>query len=214
MISLSTALSFFVTAVVLGLAPGPDNLYVLGEASRKGAGAGIAVTCGLCIGIAVHTFAVAVGLAAVFASSAGAFTAVQVFGAGYLLYLAWQAVSAQASELTATGAQQDRTRQSHRSLVLKGLVLNLSNPKVALFFLALLPQFADPARGSLPVQFAQLGALFIVATLIVFGSVALGGAALGQQLRARPRTMVWLNRVSGAVFVLLALALLASTGPG
>src|SRR5690606_21900573 len=177
MLTFEIVLSFFGIAVLLALAPGPDNLFVLVQAALWGRSSGMFVVLGLCTGLIGHTVAVAVGLAAVFATSHAAFTALKLAGAAYLLYLAWGAFRAQ----PATGeSSRPVARQSAVALYRRGIVMNLTNPKVALFFLAFLPQFTSPARGSVALQTISLGALFMLATLIVFSCIAFFSGTFGQ----------------------------------
>ncbi|NLC36361.1 MAG: LysE family translocator [Alcaligenaceae bacterium] len=200
------ALSFFGIAVLLSLSPGPDNLFVLMQSAMWGRSAGLWVVLGLCTGLIGHTLAVAVGLAAIFSASAAAFTAVKLIGAAYLVYLAWGALRAGAS--AQSGARPPR--QTAGQLYRRGIIMNLTNPKVSIFFLAFLPQFASPARGPIGLQMLLLGGLFIVATLLVFGAVALFSGAIGERLQKSTRAQVWLNRCAGVVFLGLAARLLVS----
>lgn len=194
---------FFAAAVALGVAPGPDNIFVLTQSALYGRFAGLIVTLGLCTGLIVHTIAVALGVAAIFQTSELAFTMLKFAGAGYLLYLAFQAFRAGKTEISGGNGPV----LSAWTLYRRGIVMNVSNPKVAIFFLAFLPQFADPARGSVPLQILIFGAFFIVATILVFGGVALGGGMLGAFLKRSPKAQVRLNRLAGLVFVGLALRL-------
>ena len=203
MIPMDTLAAFFAAAVLLALAPGPDNIFVLTQSALRGKAAGLLVTLGLCSGLLVHTTAVAFGVAVVFQASALAFTALKLFGAGYLLVLAWQAFRASAATLSAGR----RTDLSPVALYRRGIIMNVTNPKVSIFFLAFLPQFADPSRGSLTLQMLLLGSVFIVSTIIVFGSIALMAGAIGQWLNRSPRVQVIMNRVAGTIFVGLALKL-------
>lgn len=200
---IETLATFFAAAVLLALAPGPDNLFVLTQAALRGKGAGLVVTMGLCTGLIVHTTAVALGVAAIFRASALAFTTLKLFGASYLLYLAWQAFSASAAKI---GAGRSDGPTVHR-LYLRGIIMNVTNPKVSLFFLAFLPQFADPGRGSLTLQLLLLGGVFILATILVFGGIALLAGTLGEWLNRSEKTLQIMNRVAGSVFVGLALKL-------
>ncbi|POF28026.1 LysE family translocator [Roseibium marinum] len=197
---------FIAAAVALGFAPGPDNIFVLTQSALYGRLAGLIVTLGLCTGLIVHTIAVALGVAAIFQTSALAFMMLKFIGAGYLLYLAFQAFRAGKSEFSG----QKGPALSAWALYRRGIVMNVSNPKVAIFFLAFLPQFADPARGSVPLQILVFGGLFIGVTILVFGGVALGGGMLGTFLKRSPKAQVWLNRLAGLVFVALALRLAVS----
>ena len=203
MISIEVLAVFFSVSVALGLAPGPDNIFVLTQSALYGRLAGFVVTLGLCVGLMVHTAAVAVGVAALFQTSAVAFTVLKAVGAAYLIFLAWQAFRAGAAKLP----DDANAGVSLRRLFGRGIVMNVTNPKVAIFFLAFLPQFADPLAGSLTVQLFTLGAVFILSTLVVFGAVAWGAGYLGAWLRRSPKAQTIMNRVAGAVFVGLALRL-------
>lgn len=197
---------FFLASVVLALAPGPDNLFVLTQSALAGPRAGLAVTFGLCTGLVVHTTAVALGVAVIFQTSALAFTALKVAGAAYLLYLAYQAFRAGASRAPSDG----QPRLSASRLYGRGIVMNVTNPKVSIFFLAFLPQFADPARGPLVLQILSLGAAFAVATILVFGGVAIFAGALGRLIARSDGTQRVMNRIAGTVFAALAVKLLVT----
>lgn len=194
---------FFATSVLLGLAPGPDNFFVLTQSALRGHLAGIVITLGLCTGLMVHTAAVALGVAAMFQASRLAFNALKLAGAAYLLWLAWQAFRASGRELAAG----PRDALSPWRLYRRGILMNITNPKVSIFFLAFLPQFADPTKGPVAAQMMLLGAIFIVATLIVFGSISLAAGVLGQRLGRSPGIQRALNIITGVVFAGLALRL-------
>ena len=206
LISLDSSLAFFGVAILLGLSPGPDNLFVLMQSASRGRRAGFAVVLGLCTGLLGHTAAVALGLAAVFAASDTAFTVVKLGGAAYLAYLAWQAWRAPAS--TTLGAQA--THVPLPRMYGRGVVMNLTNPKVLIFFLAFLPQFVKPELGAVGWQTLWFGFLFMLATLLVFGAIAWFAAALGVQLQRSQRAQHWLNRATAVVFLGLAARLALS----
>ncbi|HCW92319.1 MAG TPA: threonine transporter RhtB, partial [Flexistipes sinusarabici] len=174
MLSVETLVTFITASVLLGLAPGPDNIFVLTQSALRGKGSGIIVMFGLCTGLIVHTTAVALGVAIVFKTSAIAFTALKFIGAGYLLYLAWKVFTAPVEQIKGRSEQKN----NYRKLYFRGIIMNITNPKVSIFFLAFLPQFADPTRGSITLQLILLGGLFILATILVFGSIALLGYLL------------------------------------
>lgn len=203
MLPVDVAISFLGIAILLGYSPGPDNVFVLMQSAMQGRRAGMLVVLGLCTGLIVHTTAIAFGLAAVFAASATAFTVLKLIGAAYLLYMAYGAFNAPAD----TADKPEGERLAAGSLYLRGIVMNLTNPKVVLFFLAFLPQFVSAERGPLAPQFFQLGALFILATLIAFGSIAWFAATAGQFLRKSARAQIALNRIAATVFAGLALKL-------
>jgi len=194
---------FFTASVLLALAPGPDNLFVLTQSALHGKLSGLLVTLGLCTGLVVHTTAVAFGVAVIFQASALAFTALKLFGVSYLLYLAWGVFHASAAEIDT----RSRVEISPARLYRRGIIMNVTNPKVSIFFLAFLPQFADPARGPLAIQMFMLGGIFIVATVLIFGGIALLAGTIGQWLTRSSKAQIILNRVAGTVFVGLALTL-------
>ncbi|MCP3667214.1 MAG: LysE family translocator [Gammaproteobacteria bacterium] len=203
MIPIESLSAFLLASILLGLAPGPDNIFVLTQSALYGRKSGILVTIGLCTGLIVHTSAVALGVAAVFQASAIAFTALKIVGALYLLYLAWQAFSASVSKLDNTQSNQ----LSACKLYQRGILMNITNPKVSIFFLAFLPQFADPDYGPVAQQIFILGAWFILVTLIVFGGIALLAGTLGKWMSHSPGAQIWLNRIAGTVFAGLAIKL-------
>jgi len=204
-----TLLTFFTLSLLLALSPGPDNLFVLLQSARHGARAGMAVTVGLCIGLVGHTAAVALGLAAVFASSPLAFMVLKYCGAAYLAWLAWQAWHAPVTQADTAARPSDALMdaQALRRMVARGVLMNLTNPKVLMFFLAFLPQFADPARGRLAPQIMALGGVFMLAALLVFGAMACFSGAFGRLLQRSASGQRWLNRLTALVFVGLALRL-------
>jgi len=206
MIPIETIAIFLAATVALALAPGPDNIFVLTQSALYGRKAGLLVTLGLCTGLIVHTAAVSLGVAAIFQTSLLAFNLLKIVGAMYLLYLAWQAFKAGAAKL-------DNTEETHMGLgklYSRGVVMNITNPKVAIFFLAFLPQFADQSAGSMTTQMLMFGGLFMAVTLVVFGAIAWTAGVLGGRLKKSPKAQVVMNRVAGTVFTALALRLAIS----
>lgn len=202
--ALETVLTFFVAAIVMAVAPGPDNIFVLTQSALHGAKAGLATTLGLITGLCGHTAAVALGVAALFHTAPLAFTALKCAGAAYLLYLAYGAFRSGAARTFS----EDGAFSGYCALYRRGVILNITNPKVTLFFLALLPQFTDPALGRIPLQISILGVIFQLATLIVFGLVALLGGELAKHFNESPKSQMLLNRAAGCIFVALAAALI------
>jgi len=200
---IDTLLVFFTASMLLALSPGPDNLFVLAQAAQRGRLAGIVVTFGLCTGLLAHTSAVALGVAAIFQTSAVAFSLLKYIGAAYLLYLAFQSF---------TAGDNNPAQQRSRDLGLgrlygRGIIMNITNPKVSLFFLAFLPQFTDPALGPIVPQILLLGLLFILSTVLVFGSISFLAGSVGDLFRNSARARGILNRLAGGVFVALAIKL-------
>lgn len=206
MLSGETLATFITASILLGLAPGPDNIFVLTQSALRGRCPGLVVMLGLCTGLIVHTMAVAFGVAIIFQTSAIAFIVLKSIGAGYLLYLAWKTFRAPVERIKG----ESHLVINYRRLYLRGIIMNITNPKVSIFFLAFLPQFADPARGPISIQMLLLGGLFILATILVFGSIALLGGTIGQLINRSNNTQKILNKVAGIVFVGLALKLATS----
>lgn len=198
--SIDTVITFFTLSLILGFSPGPDNLFVLMQSATQGRRAGMFVVLGLCAGLVVHTLAVALGLAAIFAASAIAFTCLKFVGAAYLAYLAWQAFRAPAIDIAGKGGRQTDMRR----MFLRGIIMNLTNPKVIFFFLALLPQFVQADRGAVTLQLFALGSIFILATLVAFGSITCCAAAISNHLNRSPRIQRWLHLIAGTVFLGMA----------
>jgi threonine/homoserine/homoserine lactone efflux protein len=202
----STQLFLFLTATVaLNLAPGPDVLYVLANSARHGVRGGVFATLGISAGIVFHTCIAAFGVAAVLLAHRWAFDALRVVGALYLIWLgigAWR---------TAETLELPGTTDARLSRVFsRGLITNVLNPKVALFFMAFLPQFADPSRGNVTLQVLTFGALFIVSGTLVNLLYAWAGGALSATLRRDVRWQRRLNRISGGILLALGGRLLLS----
>ena len=199
-------ITFSTVALLLCLSPGPDNLFVLAQSALYGRIAGLRITLGLCTGLIVHTAAVTLGVAALIKSFPLAFDALKYAGAAYLLYLAWQALRAMPMSLSGKRTGRPNGWQLYR----RGIIMNVTNPKVSLFFLALLPQFADPARGALWLQFVLLGVVFMLSTLLVFGLLSLLAGSIGEWLGKSPGAQRVLHALAGIVFIGLALRLLVT----
>ena len=209
--------NFFIAALVVALAPGPDNLFVLAQSATHGARAGFSVICGLCTGICVQTVLLIVGVSALIAASPIAFFVLQCCGAAYLLYLAYKSFQVRAGvvKLDAGDAGEMRTGMegaglSFRRLYLRGIIMNLTNPKAVLFALSFIPPAVDMSRVMSPsLQMVVLGAEFVTATFIVFGSIALLAGAVKKFMLNSPKANRNLNWFSGCVFIALAIALFA-----
>lgn len=201
-------LEFFIAALVVGIAPGPDNLFVLTQSATHGARAGFCVILGLCTGILVQTGLLVAGVSALIAASPTAFFVMQCLGAAYLLYLAYKSFLVRAGTVVDGHAKGAETSLPGHKLYLRGVIMNLTNPKAVLFLLSFIPPAVKMDRPIHPsLQIAILGAEFIVATLIVFGTVAILAGAVKKFLLNSPKANRNLNWFSGVVFVLLAFAL-------
>lgn len=203
MLPIDTSFAFFGISILLALAPGPDNLFVLLHAAVYGRRAGMLVVLGLCSGLLLHTAGVILGLAALFAASTTAYTVLKLCGAAYLVYLAWHAFQAPIG----TQNTEPRAPTNARATYARGFLMNISNPKVVIFFLAFLPQFVQPKLGHVGLQMAYLGLLFILATLLTFGTIAVFSGKFGTMLKRSPGIERIMNRTAAGIFVGLALQL-------
>ena len=202
-------LEFFIAALVIGIAPGPDNLFVLAQSATYGARLGFCIILGLCTGIALQICLLVAGVSALIAASPTAFFVIQCLGAAYLLYLAYKSFGVKVGTVEIDGdAIESNNVPSARKLYLRGVIMNMTNPKVILFILSLIPPAVRLDRQIHPsLQMAIFGAEFIVATMIVFGSIALLAGTVKKYLLTSPKANRNLNWFSGCVFVLLAIAL-------
>ena len=164
MIAYDPLVTFLLASLFLAITPGPDNLYVLMQSVVYGYKTGVFITLGLCTGLIMHTAAVALGLTLLLQSSPYILPLLKLFGASYLVYLSWRSYRAAAIEISLQNHEALTTFQSYQ----RGIILNVSNPKVGLFFLAFLPQFTNIDQGSLVEQTLLLGGVFIAITVIVF----------------------------------------------
>jgi threonine/homoserine/homoserine lactone efflux protein len=199
--------AFLVTAVLITLAPGPDNLMVLSLGVARGREAGIAFGLGCALGCLSHTALAALGISALIAASSGAFAALKLAGGLYLVWLGVQAI--RNARPFATASDEPPTEGAAR-LFAKGLVANAINPKVILFFLAFLPQFVAVGRGGAAWQTAQLGLAFTLQAALIFAAIGWFAGAIGQWLQRRPASGAWLDRLAGGIFVLLGLRLIVA----
>jgi len=195
---------FALSALLLNLTPGPDTLYVLGRTVAQGRRVGLLSVLGISSGILVHTCMAGAGLSALLAASATAFTVVRYAGALYLAYLGLRLILAPAPTET---TQDDAAAPANSSWAAyrQGVITNVLNPKVALFFLAFLPQFVDPSAPHRTLAFFALGLVFVTTGTLWCVALVCFAAALSHRVRQRPATHRWLNRLSGTLFIGLGL---------
>jgi len=196
---------FIATAIVLILTPGQDTFFILGRSIASGRPAGIAAALGVSAGTIVHTCAAALGLSALLATSPYAFMAVKLAGAAYLLYIGVRALATRADGLP--GAETANDGDGRRSAFRQGIVTNLLNPKVALFFLALMPQFISAGSTNKVGAFLALGLSFVTLGLAWCTTLAVAAAHLRKAFLRRPSLASWMNRVAGTMFIALGLRL-------
>lgn len=195
--------AFIIASAILGITPGPDIIYVILRGAAQGPRAGLAAAAGLCTGIIGHTALCVAGVSALLAASATAFAIVKYAGAAYLIWLGvslWR--SGGGIELSGGGAAQPIG-----AIYRQTILMNLLNPKVALFFLAFLPQFADPANGPMAPQLALLGFLFMVVSFLVMGTAGFAGGQVRRLMEGRPKGLRGMTYAAGLVLIGLGLRL-------
>jgi threonine/homoserine/homoserine lactone efflux protein len=201
----TTLLVFALAATALVVIPGPNHVYIVTRSLVEGRGAGLASAFGVETGTLVHIAAAAVGLSALIASSAVAFEMVKYAGAAYLIYLGVRAFrDKDEPDLSTDGPKQPRQRT-----FIDGVIVNVLNPKVALFFLAFLPQFVDPSRGSTATQILVLGILLASIGLVSDVVYACVAGGLGSWLRRRPTFLRRQRQVAGCTYLALGVAAVA-----
>jgi len=201
LLSVETVLAFIGASVVLCFVPGPDNIFVLTQSAIRGWKVGILTTLGLCSGLIVHTSLVALGVSVIFQTSELAFQGLKIIGACYLVYLAYRATRSTKIDLRDSD-------EPNKSFYLTGVVMNITNPKVAIFFLVFLPQFVNIDSGSVSIQMFTLGFIFILCALCVFSLIAYLSSFLKPILVQSPAIANKLNIFAAFVYIALALNLL------
>ena len=197
---------FVVAGLLLNVTPGPDTLYIVGRSTLQGFRAGATAALGIGAGAIVHTVAAAVGLSAVLAASATAFTIVKWLGAAYLVYVGISLLLSRPKE----EEKRHLEPAGLRTVFLQGFFTNVLNPKVALFFLAFLPQFVDPAAPSKALALFFLGLVFNFNGTLWNLFVAWSSARVASTFRGAGRFALWFNRAAGGLFVYLGVRLAVS----
>ena len=202
-IPVTTLLVFFTISILLALIPGPDNIFVLTQSAMRGRLSGWVITLGLCTGLVGHTLLVVSGVTVIFQTSYIAFTSLKFAGGIYLLYLAFLAFRSSAT----TFVPFKNYQTSFLKLYGHGIIMNVTNPKVSIFFISFFTQFSNPSRGSIMPQIIILGFIFIIATLIVFGMISIFAGFLRERMQPSLQAQNIINRIAGTVYVLLSVKL-------
>ncbi len=205
----TNTLSFLLVAFLLIIAPGPDILYLVTQSLAQGKKAAVALALGLSSGNLLHTLAAVLGVSALIRASDNAFNTLKIMGVIYLLYLAWGIVQKLRSASEQDNAIQVQA-EAAAALFKRGILMNLLNPKVMLFFLALLPQFVDPQGGAIEWQMLWLGLLFTVEVAITFTTIGVLAGYLGTPLQHHMRSH-WMNWIVLTIYLLLAFKLIFVT---
>jgi len=202
---------FLSTAFALNIAPGPDLLFILTKTISGGKRVGFAASLGVCTGAMFHVLIAAIGLSAILVTSAIAFTVVKVIGVAYLIYLAYQSFTSSGTHFEID--EKGRSPQSHSALKAfkQGVLIDVFNPKVAIFFMAFLPQFLREGHGSNASQLVLLGFVVILVAIVVEGVFVLFASRLSKKLRENKTYSLLLDRLVGAIFIGLGIKLAVSS---
>jgi threonine/homoserine/homoserine lactone efflux protein len=204
-----TWLLFIVASLVLIVTPGQDMILVMSRSVAQGSTAGVATAAGVSVGLVGHTILATLGLGAILRTSEWLFVVLKLAGAAYLVYLGIQLLRTKNHELAVSaGAPRSLWR-----LFFDGALSNVSNPKIAIFYFAFLPQFVLPGASHPTLSLFALGLVFAGLTFLVKGPVGLGAGLLSGWLRSRPKALTWLYRTSGAVLIGLGLKLAVERRP-
>jgi threonine/homoserine/homoserine lactone efflux protein len=202
---------FVASGFLLNLTPGQDTLYIVGRSIAQGRRAGVLSVLGITSGCVVHTLAAAFGLSAILATSASAFLVVKWTGAAYLAYMGARMILDRSADLTGEiGGPGELGREGAWQIYRAGFFTNLLNPKVALFFMAFLPQFVDPGSESKIAAFLFLGALFMFTGTLWCLVLAWSASAMSRRFRSNPSAGTTIRRAAGAMFVGLGVRLAVS----
>jgi threonine/homoserine/homoserine lactone efflux protein len=202
---------FLAASLALILTPGQDMLFVVARSVAQGRFAGVCSAIGVILGILVHTALAAFGVGALLQASEALFLALKLIGAGYLVYLGARLLLSR--DMPKLDEPLRHGASSAFSLVRQGMLSNITNPKIILFFFAFLPQFVDPASAHPTRNLVFLGVLYAAMGLPVKVGVALAAGAFSERLLCRPKALVWMNRASGTILVVLGLRLAAAERP-
>src|SRR5437870_3690799 len=195
---------FLAAGILLNLTPGPDTLYILGRSVAQGREAGVASALGICVGSIFHTCAAALGLSAILATSALAFGAIKMLGGAYLIFLGIKIVLDRQKHLSLSS---NFRRRSIAAAFRQGVLTNILNPKVALFFLAFLPQFIDPASNTKVLAFLSLGLTFVTTGTVWCLVLVWFASAFSKRLRTNAIIGRWVSGIAGALCVFLGIRL-------
>ncbi|WP_237275741.1 LysE family translocator [Tenacibaculum ovolyticum] len=202
---LETLISFVLATATLAFSPGPDNIFVLTQSIVNGKKYGLATVAGLMSGCIIHTTLVAFGVSEIINQNPKLFFIIKLFGAAYLLYLAYQVYKSDAKIAFST---ENVAKKSTLELFKKGFLMNVLNPKVTIFFLAFFPQFLFSETISTVVQFYVLGGLFIITSFIIFSSIAILAGSISASIKKNAKIGVFLKWAQIVVFIAIAILIL------
>ena len=198
-------ISFIIAVSILAISPGPDNIFVLMQSVVHGKKYGLATIIGLMTGCIVHTIFVAVGISTIIKENNTIFLVIKILGAVYLLYLAYKVITG-GSEISMSTEKIDK--KTPFQLFKIGFIMNVLNPKVTLFFLALFPGFLFSEILPISLQFYTLGALFILVSFVIFSLIAILGGTISEKIKTSKNIGVWLQWIQVFVFIGIAVFIL------
>jgi threonine/homoserine/homoserine lactone efflux protein len=211
MLGTQDLVQFIIAGILLNIAPGPDSILIMTRSATQGWRAGSAAALGIGAGTLVHIMAAALGLSALLATSAMAFTVVKLAGAAYLLYIGASMLFSKVKSANAgTEAKADLPVLSHRKIFMQGFLTNILNPKVAIFFLAFVPQFIAADASNKPLALIVLGCIFNFNGMLWCHFLAISTAFARQRMRVNQAVTLWLNRFIGLMFVSFGIKLALS----
>ncbi|MFZ6777669.1 LysE family translocator [Undibacterium sp. Ji83W] len=211
MLGTQDLVQFIIAGILLNIAPGPDSILIMTRSATQGWRAGSAAALGIGTGTLVHIMAAALGLSALLATSATAFTVVKLAGAAYLLYIGTSMLFSKAkSAIATTEAKASLPALSHRKIFMQGFLTNVLNPKVAIFFLAFVPQFIAADASNKPLALIVLGCIFNFNGMLWCHFLAVSTAFARQRMRVNQAVTLWLNRFIGLMFVSFGIKLALS----
>jgi threonine/homoserine/homoserine lactone efflux protein len=200
-------LSFAFATSLLAISPGPDNIFVLTQSIVNGKKFGLATVFGLMSGCLVHTTLLAFGVSAIIKESENLFTGIKIFGAIYLLFLAYKVYKADAS---ITFSEENTSKKTTRKLFKEGFIMNVLNPKVSIFFLAFFPGFLFSDTLNTVFQFYVLGIIFMLVSLVIFSTIAILAGKISENIKGNNKIGYYLKWTQIVVFILIAVFILLS----
>jgi threonine/homoserine/homoserine lactone efflux protein len=197
------SIEFLITTLIVVVSPGTGVIYTLAAGLSRGARASVLAAFACTLGIIPHMAAAITGLAALLYTSALAFEVIKYLGVAYLLYMAWATLR----EHGALRIEGDKAPKTVRQVIVEGILINLLNPKLSIFFFAFLPQFVNPTQASALPQMLGLSAVFMLVTFVIFAIYGIFAAAVRQHIVSRPRVLTWMRRAFAGAFVALGVKL-------
>jgi threonine/homoserine/homoserine lactone efflux protein len=197
------SIEFLITTLIVVASPGTGVIYTLAAGLSRGARASVLAAFACTLGIIPHMAAAITGLAALLYTSALAFEVIKYLGVGYLLYMAWATLR----EHGALSIEGDKAPKTARQVIVEGILINLLNPKLSIFFFAFLPQFVNPTQASALPQMLGLSGVFMLVTFVIFAIYGVFAAAVREHIVSRPKVLTWMRRAFAGAFVALGVKL-------